>query len=309
MSTARPYISVVIVGRHDDYGDDFMSRINTFVRSLDHQVRDYPGMFELVVVEWNPLAEKAPLAEVLHPAQNILVRVITVSNELHNQLGAESPVLEFHGKNVGIRRARGEFVLVTNPDILFSNDLIHELAKKKLRIDTVYRTDRCDFDPQGISDVPAESLIDFAVSKTFIVHAMHEQHSVSVSVPESQRQLSLLPKSRLTENSWHTNGCGDFMLAGREVFYTVRGLYETTQHRWHCDSISLYRFAVAKVKQYVFTSPLCVFHQHHDRREQDVVYSQLPVSDLASKPGSTDWGFRGHDMPERTKDPVCSSNT
>ena len=43
----KPYVSVVIVGRNDGYGEDFLTRINTFVRSLDHQVREHADLFEL----------------------------------------------------------------------------------------------------------------------------------------------------------------------------------------------------------------------------------------------------------------------
>jgi hypothetical protein len=50
----RPYISIVVVGRNDDYGGDFLKRISTFARSLGRQVSKHPGLIELVVVEWNP---------------------------------------------------------------------------------------------------------------------------------------------------------------------------------------------------------------------------------------------------------------
>ena len=41
---ADPYISVVIVARNDNYGENFLLRLNTFVRSLDYQVKNYPGI-------------------------------------------------------------------------------------------------------------------------------------------------------------------------------------------------------------------------------------------------------------------------
>lgn len=299
----KPYISVVIVGRNDDYGDDFLGRINTFVRSLDHQVGDHPGIFELVVVEWNPLDSKESLSQVLYQTRNLPVRVVTVPAETHNSLNPHSPVLEFHGKNVGIRRANGEFVLVTNPDIIFSQQLIDELAKKKLRLDTVYRTDRYDFNINGIHDVAAEDLVDFAVSKTFVVHAMDESGSVSIPIKQAQRSFLQLPRSRVMPNSIHTNGCGDFILAAREVFFTVRGLYETLEHRWHLDTISMLRFAVAKIKQHVFVSPMCIFHQHHDRKPQDVDVRSLDLRTLAHEARSTDWGFRTHNFKETVKEP------
>lgn len=294
----RPYISVVIVGRNDDYGQDFLTRINTFVRSLDHQISKKSHIWELVVVEWNPLPDREPLSAVIGPTQNLVVRVITVPNELHDTIGSASPVLEFHAKNVGIRRCRGDFVLVTNPDIIFTQALIDEISQQKLRSDTVYRTDRHDFTTIGIDAVAPDNLEDFALAHTFVSHAMQGAASVSVPVNQDQRDWNKLSKSQMEAGVWHTNGCGDFMLAARETFFTVRGLYETLEHRWHIDSISLLRFGVAKLHQHVFTSPLCVFHQHHDRAEQDVIFQNLDVIGLARKTGDTAWGFKGHELAE-----------
>lgn len=298
-----PYVSVVIVGRNDGYGDDFVGRISTFVRSLDQQISACPDLLELIVVEWNPEPNYAPLADVLPDTSHLRTRVITVSPELHASLDARHPVLEFHGKNVGIRRARGEFVLVTNPDILFTPQMIDEISQRRLRVDTVYRTDRYDFRRDGIDAVASADLIDFAVKNTFVVHAMANTASVSEPVSENERTLDLLPRSGVAPGAWHTNGCGDFMLAAREVFFTVRGMYETTEHRWHVDSISLMRFATAQIRQQVWVSPLCVFHQHHERRPQDREFASLDVRSLGQQPGHTDWGFKGQDLPEAIKEP------
>jgi hypothetical protein len=296
--TAKPYVSVVIVGRNDDYGQDFLTRINTFVRCLDHQVRAHANLWELIIVEWNQEPGREGLATVIQPTEHLAVRVITVPPDLHDTVSGASPVLEFHAKNVGIRRARGEFVLVTNPDILFSQGLIDEIAQRKLRVDTVYRTDRYDFVTGGIAAVAAEDLMDFALANTFVMHGMSGAASVSMPIEPDQRTWNDLPVSVSEPGVWHTNGCGDFMLAAREAFYTVRGLYETVEHRWHIDSISLFRFAVAKMRQQIWIAPLCVFHQHHERREQDVMFQDLDVVALARRGGSTDWGFRGHDLAE-----------
>ena len=53
------------------------------------------------------------------------------------------------GKNVGIRRARGQFVLATNIDILFSDELAKYLAARRLEPGRMYRIDRHD----AMSDV------------------------------------------------------------------------------------------------------------------------------------------------------------
>jgi hypothetical protein len=57
------------------------------------------------------------------------------------------PLFQMIGKNVGIRRARGEFVLATNIDILFSDELFQFLATRSLKHGEMYRVDRWDVSP------------------------------------------------------------------------------------------------------------------------------------------------------------------
>ena len=49
-------------------------------------------------------------------------------------------------KNVGIKRSKSEFILVTNIDIIFSDEFFEFLSKKKLREYVIYRCDRYDID-------------------------------------------------------------------------------------------------------------------------------------------------------------------
>lgn len=245
-----PYISVVIVARNDNYGEDFLLRLNTFIRSLDCQVSNYPDLIELIVVEWNPLHDKL-LKDVMPKTQHLSTRIITVPNSVHTTLNASRPVLEFHGKNAGIRRARGEYVLTTNPDILFSNELIDEFSRRWLRKDHFYRTDRYDYVGTGIENVASNDLLEFAVTNTFQAHMANG----SADVP-SGSSATTLPASDPAVQHLHTNGAGDFILAARESFFTARGLWENTQQRWHMDSYSVIRLVSTGLKQMIFTNPM-----------------------------------------------------
>jgi predicted O-methyltransferase YrrM len=289
-----PYLSVVIVGRNDDYGVNFLERLNTFVRSLDHQVQNYSDLIELVVVEWNPLDDRAPLKDVIVNTNNLNLRIITVPPKIHATIGHPSPVLEFYGKNVGIRRARGEFVLTTNPDILFSNQLIDWLSQRQLRLDSYYRTDRHDFHGEGIGQVPVEELIPFACSKTFVSHI--DMGSANVDAPVI---LEDLPKSSTPSQTLHTNGCGDFILASREAFFSARGLFESSSHRYHIDSYSLFRLNNTALNQVILTAPLCIFHQDHERKPVDA-WNVEEARKIGSPRGSTNWGLQNINLPEWT---------
>ena len=59
-------------------------------------------------------------------------------------------------KNAGIQRARGQFVLATNIDILFSNELAEYLAARRLERGRMYRIDRHD----AVSEVPADAPVE-----------------------------------------------------------------------------------------------------------------------------------------------------
>jgi hypothetical protein len=59
-------------------------------------------------------------------------------------------------KNAGIRRARGEFILATNIDILFSDELMQFISGRNLGPGKMYRIDRHDV----MSGVPMNASVD-----------------------------------------------------------------------------------------------------------------------------------------------------
>jgi hypothetical protein len=152
-----PYISVVATSRNDDHGGNMLRRMQIFVNAWIEQCRRHALASELVLVEWNPPEGRASLAEVLQwPADPgpCEVRIVTVPEALHRRFRhAESlPLFQMIGKNVGIRRARAPFVLVTNVDILFNDELVAFLAARRLEKGRFYRIDRSD----AMSEVPVE---------------------------------------------------------------------------------------------------------------------------------------------------------
>src|SRR5262249_37088167 len=58
--------------------------------------------------------------------------------------------------NVGIRRARGRFVLATNIDIILNDELVRFIASGQLRPGRMYRIDRHDV----MADVPVDAPVE-----------------------------------------------------------------------------------------------------------------------------------------------------
>src|SRR5215472_11823915 len=120
----QPYLSLVVTGRNDDHGGNLLGRMQAFVNGWLNQARAHGLDSELIIVEWNPPPDRPRLAEALRWPEDFgpcVVRIIEVPAELHARYphGNVLPLYQMIGKNVGIRRARGRFVLATNIDILF----------------------------------------------------------------------------------------------------------------------------------------------------------------------------------------------
>jgi hypothetical protein len=161
MQTLQPYLSVVVTARNDDHGGNLLGRVQIFVSGWIAQARRYNLPSELIIVEWNPPADRPRLQEVLGWPEEFGpcdVRFLEVPRELHlrYQHAEALPLYQMIAKNAGIRRARGRFILATNIDILFSDELMAFLAGQRLETDRMYRIDRHD----AMSDVPISAGID-----------------------------------------------------------------------------------------------------------------------------------------------------
>jgi hypothetical protein len=158
MAQSEPYLSVIVTCRNDDHGGTLLRRMQTFTNCFLGQCRRHGLSAELLVVEWNPPADRPRLAQALRwPADPgpCRVRFIEVPPEVHARFRhAEAlPLFQMIAKNVGLRRARGRFLLCTNIDILFSDELMQFIVGQQLRPGAVYRMDRVDVD----TDVPVDA--------------------------------------------------------------------------------------------------------------------------------------------------------
>jgi hypothetical protein len=172
--SAEPYLSVVVTTRNDDHGGDPLVRLQAFVNSLDEQCRRTGLDAEIIIVEWNPPAGRPRLHTLLKIPQPCVCtyRFIEVPAELHEtfQYADVLPLFQMIAKNVGIRRARGRFVLATNIDIIFSNEMIEYIASGQLRPGVMYRVDRHDIQAAIPVDGPLEPRLKFCEEHQLRVH-------------------------------------------------------------------------------------------------------------------------------------------
>lgn len=199
MNGRKPSITAVVVGRNDDYMSDFAHRLRATISWNSHYLVD-----EIIFVEWNPPADR----ELLSPAlakQFEKLRAYVVAPEIHDALSESLhiPLLEFHAKNVGIRRAGADWIVATNADAAFGPDIVRKILQTKLSDDVVWSAQRIDIN-------------------------WREGRETPIGLFDCMRYKRIIP--------YHPLGTGEFALAGRKLWERARGYDESlVRHRIGVD--------------------------------------------------------------------------
>lgn len=195
----RPRIAAVTVGRNDDYMSDFRERL---LATIEWNVRYLVS--EVVFVEWNPPADRELLSPELTRRFECL-RAYVVPPEIHEQI-CKNPnlkLLEYHAKNVGIRRAQSPWIISTNADAAVGLDSVNTLLNCDLDPNVLWTAARCD--------IP-----------------WREDQQKEIGFWGSLRYRRLNPYVPL--------GTGEFCLASRELWHRARAFdEELVRHRIGCD--------------------------------------------------------------------------
>jgi hypothetical protein len=211
-----PYLTLIFTGRNDDFGGDFNGRFFRALRFNSEKLTQAGVPHEFVFVEWRPIRGKPYLATLLGdefyelgPSQ---LRSYVVDPAYHPALSL-NPRLQFQefiAKNVGIRRALGQFVLTTNTDIYLSRGVIDRLAAQALEPGVLHRAARHDL--KSHCDM---SWIDW-------------------DLLEDERNCDIVNAIR---PPLFTNASGDFLLLDRETCHRLRGFNEVYRvAKIHIDS-------------------------------------------------------------------------
>ena len=244
----EPAYTFILTSRNDDH-DPGLRRLKVCLACLFHHMESRGVDSELLLVEWNPPANRPGLADVLPwptGQQHWTVRAITVSPEVHSQWagrGRTIPLYVLAARNVGLRRARGQWVLPMNQDCFFTDRLADRLADPSiLRQYAFYRAVRADIPPAVIR--PAGG-----VAK--ILRQAEQTTDIVMHVPENQRKA-------------FTNGSGDFMLMHRSAWEQLRGYPERRLYGVFLDAIQVHMALQAGYKQVIWPTSSCIYHVTHE---------------------------------------------
>lgn len=93
----------------------------------------------------------------------LTIRFIVVPLSVHKKYNSSAKInlVLPAAWNIGIRRAKGQFILPTNTDILFSDELISFLSLENLKKDIFYRTVRYGVNIDNLKTVSFKNKFDF----------------------------------------------------------------------------------------------------------------------------------------------------
>lgn len=201
-----PLITLVLTGRNDAYGGDFTARFFRTLRFNHEQLRARGIPHEILFVEWAPPSDRPLLADEIFAAIPELDASVcswfVVDPQYHQALSLNPRLeyLEFIAKNVGVRRAGGEFVLTSNCDVYLGRQVLDVFERGGLERRVLYRAPRQDL--KLASDLSA---LDW-------------------DVLEDPRNLAG-PVQRL-KPPLMSSATGDFVLIDRESFHGIGGFNE-----------------------------------------------------------------------------------
>lgn len=238
-----PYLSVCM-GIGGNFKPDLIDRFVDSTLEIERSSRSYGIAAEIVVCDWGEklrdrFKDAVPRTE--EERGKLDVRIIHVPQSVHDALSNPNrmPYFEFQPKNVAIRRARGEFILSTNPDDLWSAELADFFARRLLQKGHLYRVNRHDTRDGRVYRICYET------------GCFKPGENADNPLPNAS------PKGGL-----HFNASGDFLLMHRDDWAMMHG-HPEREYSHTVDGQSVYLAHLKGLKQIILPHPL--YHPDHER--------------------------------------------
>lgn len=263
-AASSPALSVVAVTRNDTHVERMEDRTQAFIDGLLYLAESRQRRVEVILVEWNPPADRPCLARQFrfpsdHP--HATVRVVTVPNALHRAFSYadDLPLYQMIGKNVGIRRARGRMILATNVDVLLSPAAFDALTDESLPGGRLYRSNRWDVDRAILDAGNIAEMIGSAGQRVLAINTADglktPDQADAPGVGDTMGGI-LLPRL-------HTWACGDFQAMHRDDWRRLRGYAEVDGYSFHLDSLLSYACLAAGIDEADWGNEAPHYHIDH----------------------------------------------
>lgn len=274
---ADPYLSLIIRSRNDDHGGNMFRRMEVSINGLLEQLEKYRIESELILVEWNPPPDKPLLKDVLKWPNRLrycTIRVIMVPPSIHQRYEYADRVAmnAIVACNCGMRRARGQFILLGAIDLLYSDELMSYIASRNLKSDEKYRIDRCIVDRNVVQVDTLKEQLDYC-----------QKNIIRIDTHTPQKHHRWLRWFRDDLPDLYTNAAGDFLLLSREHWHSLRGYPVTDIISGPSERLLSYMAYAAGISEVTLSDSMRLYHIDHDDMWNDrLKRDKLPLESWLS---------------------------
>jgi len=253
-------LSIVVVSRNDNHGQNMLERMKLSIYTNIEIFEELGVDVEYIIVDYN--TDKKEKLKDLFKFKNrkfVKIRFIEVPPSFHNQFkdSAKLPVNNMVARNIGIKRAKEDFVLATGIDVIFSKELAKEM--KNLKKGFIYRVNRYDVN---------RIIFECKFKDSNKILEFCEKNIIDVHFNTNKGKFLNTDFDTL-----HTNNCGDFQLLHKSHWEDLRGYPELDLMGTHLDTIFEYMAVIRGLKENIIEEKL--FHIDHDSRWLKPIYTHI----------------------------------
>jgi len=262
-------------------------RLSIFLKNLRDNVEKYPVLqtaLEVIIIDFNsdmsmPAIDEMPSVTIPNMDHMPVVRVLRVPGRMvqviNQKLGAafKAEYWEFYAKNIGVRRACGEYVLISNPDAFISSGLWGQLAQRPLNDTFYYRMGRMGTKQK----MPPEALTWSSKKAEEFMFEHRDKAVACCSKPPVNYYVD-----NIADQAWFTTALqppflktdyppgqmlfdapGDFTMLSRTAWFTLRGYPEVPMPTQLDDFIIAAARSIG-LSAATFNAPAALYHLTHD---------------------------------------------
>jgi hypothetical protein len=218
--------------------------------------------------------------------------VIRIPHDIHLKVAGNFPfpLLEWQAKNAGAFRSKGEFILITNPDIIISEELFQNLSRKTLKKKHFYRAIRKDITPiKKAHIINNQEIQKYCKTNILRFHGLYGQEEIYPNTKKKKlkvifsREIRRFFKIMLPNYKLFTNAAGDFLLTHRDNFFIMRGYPEIHRHSF-VDGYACYMLYNQGLKEKIFHERECIYHQDHGRPlKKGLIHYRMEILRILNK--------------------------
>ena len=267
-------LSIVFATRGDFYGGDNVTKALRFIDIVSKKMRKLKeNSFEIVIVDYNAVPNRR-LVQFMPSNLPCRVRIVEVQSEqLSGFVTVDIPFIEYHAKNIGIKRARGAQILVVNCDVRISKDLLRACLERPFLDNSFLRADRTDLllqrrmrvnltlNTRGGEEGADKNQLHFRDKEFF-------KGSQKINFEVIHKSFLVSPEGGIPSHyifGAHGNASGDFVCAPSWAWNKLKGYQENKYVRFMGDSFLICGFFHVGLRQIILPGIGKIIHIDHSR--------------------------------------------